>query len=351
LPIHVEDSWNPDDDMRLMKSAFGHRYMITDGWGRDLLPPDNAPGSQAGAQEGEDEQEEAAQEVQLPGYRGWSQGAGRPGEGDGSSVAAQRGGCLGALPKTRGAVPSQPVPSARGRMSQGDRPKEPSQGLRQKPPTCLGAEVLGLGQTSSEGPRTARCRWEKVPVQATVSESGKSAGPTSADGARRQPDAEAGADDGGDDTGMSPAHGCSIGADPRSPEVGGQVEMMPLLPTWYGDDVTLIARNTVSSAAAEGIQPVEPGGQSIGRTLRQIQLRVEDLERIGNRTLRIGQDQAKEAPEGQEEGPDSRRKGRDYRSEGEAAPKAAEALRKGADAARGRGRRKSRWYQRTGARN
>jgi hypothetical protein len=34
LPIHIEDSWDPDDDMRLMKSAFGHRFMITDGWGR-----------------------------------------------------------------------------------------------------------------------------------------------------------------------------------------------------------------------------------------------------------------------------------------------------------------------------
>jgi len=151
--------------------------------------------------------------------------------------------------------------------------------------------------------------------------------------------------------GMSPAHGCSIGADPRSPEVGGQVEMMPLLPTWYGDDVTLIARNTVSSAAVEGNQPVEPGGRSIGRTLRQIQLRIEDLERIGNRILRIGQDQAKEAPEGQEDGPDSRRKDRIYKPRGETAPQAAEALRKGADAARGRGQRKGQLYQRTGARN
>ncbi len=35
LPVHVEDSWDPDDDMRLMKSVFGHRYMITDGWGKD----------------------------------------------------------------------------------------------------------------------------------------------------------------------------------------------------------------------------------------------------------------------------------------------------------------------------
>jgi hypothetical protein len=131
LPVHVEDSWDPDDDMRLMKSVFGHRYMITDGWGRDLLPPDNAPDGQAGAQGGGDEQEEAAQEVQLPEYRGWSQGARRPGNSDGSSIAAQRGGCLGARPKACGAVPSQLVPSARGRMSQGDRPKEPNQGPRQ----------------------------------------------------------------------------------------------------------------------------------------------------------------------------------------------------------------------------
>ncbi len=25
LPVHVEDSWDPDEDMRLMKSVFGHR--------------------------------------------------------------------------------------------------------------------------------------------------------------------------------------------------------------------------------------------------------------------------------------------------------------------------------------
>ncbi len=83
--------------------------------------------------------------------------------------------------------------------------------------------------------------------------------------------------------GMSPAHGCSIGADPRSLGVGGQAEMMPLLPTWFGDDgKTLMAKDTVSSAAAEGNQPVEPGGYSIGRILRQIQSRVKGLERIGN---------------------------------------------------------------------
>jgi hypothetical protein len=63
LPAHVEDSWDPDDDMRLMRSVFGHRYMITDGWGRDLFPPDNARDGQASAQGGGAEPAEAAQEV------------------------------------------------------------------------------------------------------------------------------------------------------------------------------------------------------------------------------------------------------------------------------------------------
>ena len=98
LPAHVEDSWDPDDDMRLMRLAFGHRYMITDGWGRDLLPPDNAPGNKAGAQGGAAEPAEATQEVRLPEYRGWSQSTGNPRNGGGSGAAASRGGCLGARP-------------------------------------------------------------------------------------------------------------------------------------------------------------------------------------------------------------------------------------------------------------
>ncbi len=151
--------------------------------------------------------------------------------------------------------------------------------------------------------------------------------------------------------GMSPAHGYSIGADPRSLETGSQVEMMPLLPRWYSDDGTLIARNTVSSIAAEGNQPAEPGGYPVGWTLQQIQLRIEDLERIRNRILRLGQDEAEESPEEQEEGPDLRDGNHVSRLEGEAAPKVTETLRKGADAARGRGRRKGRLCQRTGARN
>jgi hypothetical protein len=52
LPVHVEDSLDPDDDMRLMKLAFGHRFMITDGWGRSLLLPASS-GEQVGAAGGE----------------------------------------------------------------------------------------------------------------------------------------------------------------------------------------------------------------------------------------------------------------------------------------------------------
>jgi hypothetical protein len=152
--------------------------------------------------------------------------------------------------------------------------------------------------------------------------------------------------------GMSPAHGCSIGADSGSPGVGGPAEVMPLLPTWFsGGGRTLMAKDTVSSAAAEGNQPVEPGGHLIGRIWPQIQSKVEGLERMGDEILRMGQGKVKEAPGERKDGPDPRKKDRVYKPEGETAPKAAEALRKGADAARGRGQRKSRWYQRTGARN
>ncbi len=149
--------------------------------------------------------------------------------------------------------------------------------------------------------------------------------------------------------GMSPAHGCSIGADPRSLEIRGQVEMMPLLPMWYGDDGTLIARNTVSSVAAEGNQPVEPGGHSIGRTLQQVQLTVEDLERIRNRILRLGQETG--TSKVSEHGPDPEESSLGNRPKREAARKAMDALKKGAHATRGRGHRRGRVYQRAGIRS
>jgi hypothetical protein len=49
LPIQVEDSWDPDNDIRLMKSSFGHRFMITGGWGRSLYPRNASMRRQGGA--------------------------------------------------------------------------------------------------------------------------------------------------------------------------------------------------------------------------------------------------------------------------------------------------------------
>jgi hypothetical protein len=138
--------------------------------------------------------------------------------------------------------------------------------------------------------------------------------------------------------GMSPTHGYSIGADSGSLEAGSQVKMVPLLPRWYSDDGTLTARNMISPIAAEGYRPVEPGGYSVGRSLQQSQLRVEDWMRIRNRILRLGQDEAEEALEEQRERLDPEGRNPVFRLEGEATPKTTEALRKGADAARGRSR-------------
>ncbi len=123
--------------------------------------------------------------------------------------------------------------------------------------------------------------------------------------------------------------------------------MMPLLPTWFtSGGKTLMTKDTISSAAAGGNRPVEPGGRLVGQIWPQTPLKVEGMERKGNEVLSM-----EKAPGEWEDGPDPREKNQVYELEDEAAPKAAEALRRGADAARGRGQRKSRWYQRTGARN
>jgi hypothetical protein len=158
LPAHVEDSWDPDDDMRLMRSVFGHRYMITDGWGRDLLPPDNAPGSQAGAQGGEVEQTDAAQEVQLPEYRGWGQGTWSHEKGGGPSTANPRGGCLGAHPKSRGVTVSRGASSTQRKASQGDGSRGPGRESHDLP-----APQVRFGAAHPQASREARLRLGRIP--------------------------------------------------------------------------------------------------------------------------------------------------------------------------------------------
>ena len=102
--------------------------------------------------------------------------------------------------------------------------------------------------------------------------------------------------------GMSPAHGCSVGAELGSPGVGGPAEMASLLPTWFSSGgKTLMAKDTISSAATGGDRPAEPGGRLVGQIWPQTQLKVEGRERIGDEVLRM-----EKAPREWDDGPDPR---------------------------------------------
>jgi hypothetical protein len=152
--------------------------------------------------------------------------------------------------------------------------------------------------------------------------------------------------------GMSPAHGCSISADPGSQGVRDRAEMMLPPSTWSGDDgKALMTEDIISSTTAKGGPPVEPGGHPIGRILQQIQLGVEGLVKARNEVLSTKQEAAKERPEAREYKPGSGESGQESRPKREAARKAMDALKRGADATRGRGRRRGRVYQRAGNRN
>jgi hypothetical protein len=130
--------------------------------------------------------------------------------------------------------------------------------------------------------------------------------------------------------GMSPAHGCSISADPGSQGVRGQAEMMLPPSTWSGDDgKALMTEDMISSTTAKGGPPVEPGGQPIRQILQQIQLGVEGLVRIRNEVPRTGQGAAKDNPEAREYNPGLGESGQESRPKREAAQKAMDALKKG----------------------
>jgi hypothetical protein len=152
--------------------------------------------------------------------------------------------------------------------------------------------------------------------------------------------------------GMSPAHGCSISADPGSRGGRGQAEVVFIPSTWPDDGgKSLMTEDIISSTTAKGGPPVEPGGHPIGRILQQIQLGVEGLVRMRNEVPNAKRGAAKERPEAREYNPGSRKNGQESRPKREAAQKAMDALKKGADATRGRGRRRGWVYQRAGIRN
>ncbi len=155
LPAHVEDSWDPNDDMRLMRSAFGYRYMTTDGWGRDLFPPDNTQDGQAGAQGGGAEPVDAAQEVQLEENRGWSQGTWSGENGGVQEAVNPGGGCLGARPKDRGRTTTQGAPVAQRKASQGGGSRGPGRACRDPPvpPAPFGMPYSQVGWGARPRPR------------------------------------------------------------------------------------------------------------------------------------------------------------------------------------------------------
>ncbi len=301
LPVHVEDSWDPDDDMRLMKSVFGHRYMITDGWGRDLLPPDNAPDNQEDAQGGAAEQVDTAQEVQLPVYKGWSQGTGNPGNGSGSGATALGGGA-GARPKVRGVAPSPVTPPTWGRMAQGGRPRGPSREPREppKPQVRFGAAHPQASRRARSGlrmvppprrrpapsppPAPGRGSWNwlrsvrggreqrgtsrrQPPYRPPSPDPGRAQGPLQVMGPGDHPMQKLALMMAVMILNMSPAHGCSIGIDPGSQGIEDQAVMvLPFPARSGGDGKTLMTRDKISSAAARGARLWSRGGTRLSKS-------------------------------------------------------------------------------------
>jgi hypothetical protein len=72
LHRHVADSWDRDDDMRLMKCAFGHQYMIMGGCGTRLFPRDpsgRSPKDQDDAHEDQEDIPKDQREIRLEEYQ------------------------------------------------------------------------------------------------------------------------------------------------------------------------------------------------------------------------------------------------------------------------------------------
>jgi hypothetical protein len=149
LPAHVEDSWDPDDDMRLMKSAFGYRFMITDGWGRDLFPPEDPQDEPGNAARGDVEAPEGTAGVRLEEYRGWSQGmwSREAAKAREAPVDGNRGGAT-QPPQPRG--PPPPNPRGIPGLLQPPGPVDPMQRLA----LMMAVMVPGMPQVHSSHANT-----------------------------------------------------------------------------------------------------------------------------------------------------------------------------------------------------
>ena len=370
LPTHVEDSWDPDDDMRLMRSVFGHRYMITDGWGRDLLLPDNAQDNQAGAQGGV-EPADAAQEVQLQEYRGWSQGTWSHENGGRQDSANPGGGCLGACPRSHGATSTQGAPATQRNTSQRGGSRGPSREFRDLP-----VPPAQVGASRSQASGGARPRPRKIPPpkkrpppnpspapgRSGWSRGGSSRGGQGQGGAiRMQPPCRPLLPDPGRlpgplqlmgpgdpmqrlalmmavmMLGMPPVNGYHTDVGPGEQGARSRTESMFSPSAWIENSGEILAaEKRAKSAAPHGGPPVEPGGFSAQRILQQVQLGMGGPSKMKAEIQRVGQER-KESLVGKEWNPGSGGSGQEDRPRREAAQKAMDALKKGADATRGRG--------------
>jgi hypothetical protein len=151
--------------------------------------------------------------------------------------------------------------------------------------------------------------------------------------------------------GMPPVSNYHTDMGPREQEARGQTETVFRPFAWFESSRgTMAAEKGADPAAPYGGPPVEPGGFLVQRILQHVQLGMEGLSKIKEEIQRVGRER-RESLGGKEWNPGSGGSGQVDRPKREAALKAMDALKKGADATRGRGRRKSRIYQRTGVRN
>jgi hypothetical protein len=386
LPAHVEDSWDPDDDMRLMKSVFGYRYMITDGWGRDLLPPDNSQSGQADAQGSRVEAADEAQEVRLEEYRGWSQGTWNRGNSGMQGAASSGDRCLGARPKDRGRITARGAPVAQREASQGGGSRGPG-GASRGPPVPPAPFGMPYSQVrwgvrprpreipppkkrppSNPSPAPGRNSWNRGGSNRGRQGQGRA---IRAQQPRRQPPPDPGRLPGplqlmgpGDPVqklalmmevmmlGMPPVNGYGGDMGSGAQGEGGRMEPMFYPSVRIENSMgTPAVEKGVSPAVPRKDLPVVPGGLAALRILQQVQLEMESLSKIMMEIQEKGPEVNEKTSGRKEWNPGSGGSGQEDRPRREAAQKAMDSLKKVADATRGRGRRKGRMCQRAGIRN
>jgi hypothetical protein len=81
LPVHLEDSRDQDVNMRLMKSAFGHQFMIMGGWGTAFYPRDESMRFQGDPTGERLSHAEMTRKIQLESYQGGARGRSTEGRG------------------------------------------------------------------------------------------------------------------------------------------------------------------------------------------------------------------------------------------------------------------------------